>query len=59
MAIGEFVRNFTQFSDGMYVHLALRAGTDCPHFIAAFGDMVQNAGARPVMPVPIPVVLFQ
>jgi len=59
MAIGELVRNITQFSDRMYAHLALRAGTHCPHFITALGDVVQNAGARPVMPVPIPVVLFQ
>ena len=37
----------------------VRAGTHCPHFITALGDVVQNAGTRPVMPVPIAVVLFQ
>ncbi len=59
MAISEFIRNFTQFADRIHVHLALSAGAHGPHFVAALGYVMQNAGARPIMPIPLAVVLLQ
>ena len=59
MPVGKFIRDLAQFADRMHVHLALRAGANGPYFVAAFGDMVQYAGSRPVMPIPIAVVLSQ
>ena len=59
MALGELIADVAELADGEHVHLALRAGAHGPHLVAALGDMMQDAGPRPVMPRPCAVVLLQ
>ncbi len=57
MAIGVGVGNVTQLANGVQVHLPLRASAHGPDFIAGVRDVVQHAGAWPVVVLPVAIVL--
>ena len=58
MAFGEFVGNVGQLADGVDIHLPLGASAHGPHFGAIMGHMMQDAGAKAVMPFPVAVVFL-
>jgi hypothetical protein len=57
VALGEAVGDVAQLADRVDVHLPLRAGAHGPHLVAGMRDVVQNAGARPVVVLPVAVIL--
>ena len=59
MAFGELVADVAQETDRIDVHLALRAGANSPHFLAALGHVMQHARTQAIMPGPVAIVLLQ
>jgi hypothetical protein len=57
VAVGELVGELTDLADRVDVHLALGAEAHRPHLGAVLGDVVQDAGTRAVVPLPLPVLL--
>jgi hypothetical protein len=55
-AVGIGVGDVAQLANGVDIHLPLGAGAHRPHFLAALGYVMQNTRARPLVPLPRPVI---
>jgi hypothetical protein len=56
ITVAEFIDDVAQQVDFVRAKLALGADTHGPHFVAAFGNMMQNAGTWAVVISPVAVV---
>ena len=59
IALGILIGDVAQLTYCVNIHLPLGAGTNGPDLIAIDRDMMQDTGTRPIMPIPVTVILLQ
>ncbi len=56
MAFGQLIADIAELADREHVHLALGASAHGPDLVTRLRHVVQNAGTRAIVPVPVAVV---